>query len=110
MIQHEIKTALAAIRKCAEWLGAIRTPLRREEKCSLGRALARVAATPQDDEPWTILTRNGGSAPVGGGYRVIAVRGAEVLKWRTVAEAEPWLTGHGIAVPGPSAPPGRTFG
>jgi hypothetical protein len=65
---------------------------------AIRRALARIAPPPPADAPWLVITRGGG-AKVAGRWAVIAVRLGEVLRWRTMEEAQPWLDAQRIEVP-----------
>jgi hypothetical protein len=64
----------------------------------LRRALERLAPPLPADMPWLVITRGGG-ARVAGRWAVIAVRLGEVLRWRTMEEAQPWLDAQRIEVP-----------
>jgi hypothetical protein len=65
---------------------------------AIRRALARIAPPPKPDMPWLVITRGGG-AKVAGRWAVVAVRLGEVLRWRTLEEAQPWLDAQRIEVP-----------
>jgi hypothetical protein len=64
----------------------------------LRRALERLAPPLPADMPWLVITRGGG-ARVAGRWAVVAVRLNEVLRWRTMEEAQPWLDAQRIEVP-----------
>jgi hypothetical protein len=65
---------------------------------AIRRALTRIAPPPPADMPWLVITRGGG-AKVAGRWAVVAVRLGEVLRWRTMEEAQPWLDAQRIEVP-----------